>query len=106
MIKKEIQDLINRLNHYNRWRHGEVIKPPDPKQLSKDIDNVLKILKAYNENTIDNLAEEQNVKPMEDVRDLFGTWPDMKDNFEETINELRHRDIAKTELEIINALMK
>ena len=44
MTKKEIQDLINRLNHYNRWRRGEDLKHPDPKQLGKDLDEVLAIL--------------------------------------------------------------
>ena len=45
--------------------------------------------------TIDELAESQNVKPMLDVRTLFGTWPDKEDDgFEETINELRHRNTA------------
>ncbi len=41
--------------------------------------------------TIDELAESQNVKPMKDVRTLFGTWPGEEDDgFEESINELRH----------------
>jgi len=40
--------------------------------------------------TIDELAKLQNVKPLVDVRALFGTWPDKKDDgFEESINELR-----------------
>jgi len=39
----------------------------------------------------DELAESQNVKPMADVRTLFGTWPGEEDDgFEETIDELRH----------------
>jgi len=46
--------------------------------------------------TIDELAESQNVKPMVDVRALFGTWPDGKnDGFEEAINELRHWNMIK-----------
>lgn len=41
--------------------------------------------------TLDELAQAQNVRPMADVRVLFGTWPgEMNDGFEETIDELRH----------------
>ena len=44
--------------------------------------------------TIDELADVQNVKPMADVRALFGTWPGKKDDgFEEAINELRYGDL-------------
>ena len=47
--------------------------------------------------TIDELAESQNVKPMADVRALFGTWPDEEnDGFEEVIDELRHLNTAGT----------
>lgn len=45
--------------------------------------------------TLDELAESQNVKPMIDVRTLFGTWPGEKDDgFEEAIDELRHPSTA------------
>lgn len=41
--------------------------------------------------TLDELAETQNVKPMANVRALFGTWPgEVDDGFEEAIYELRH----------------
>lgn len=41
--------------------------------------------------TLDELAAAQNVKPMMDVRTLFGTWPgEVDDDFEESIDELRH----------------
>ncbi len=41
--------------------------------------------------TLDELAAVQNVKPMVDVRALFGTWPgEVDDGFEEAIDELRH----------------
>ena len=45
---------------------------------------------------LDLLAEgSQNVKPMVDVRALFGTWPGEEDDgFEEMINESRHRNTA------------
>jgi hypothetical protein len=47
--------------------------------------------------TIDELSESQNVKPMMDVRTLFGTWPgEEDDDFEEAIDELRHRKEKKT----------
>ncbi len=46
--------------------------------------------------TIDELAESQYVKPMVDVRTLFGTWPGDDDNgFEEAIDELRHRNTGE-----------
>ncbi len=41
--------------------------------------------------TLDELARAQDVRPMPDVRALFGTWPgDANDGFEATIDELRH----------------
>ena len=41
--------------------------------------------------TLEELAKLQNVGPIKDVRDLFGTWPgDVDDGFEEDINRLRH----------------
>ena len=41
--------------------------------------------------TLEELAELQNVRPIEDIRNLFGTWPgDVDDGFEEDINRLRH----------------
>ena len=46
--------------------------------------------------TLDELAESQNVKPMADVRALFGTWPGEEDDgFEEAIDELRHPSPAE-----------
>jgi len=44
--------------------------------------------------TIEELACSQEVRPMTDVRVLFGTWPgEEEDGFEEAIDELRHSDI-------------
>ena len=41
--------------------------------------------------TLDEIAKAQNVKPILDVRVLFGTWPgEVDDGFEESIDELRH----------------
>jgi hypothetical protein len=46
--------------------------------------------------TLDELAQSQNVRPMADVRALFGTWPgDMDDSFEETIDDLRHSHVDR-----------
>lgn len=46
--------------------------------------------------TLDELAQVQNVKPMANVRVLFGTWPGTTDDgFETAINELRHAIINK-----------
>ncbi len=45
--------------------------------------------------TLDELAQAQNVKPIADVRALFGTWPgDVDDGFEESIDTLRHSNMA------------
>ena len=41
--------------------------------------------------SLEELAKAQGVKPMEDVRDLFGTWPGEEDDgFEAAVDELRH----------------
>jgi len=41
--------------------------------------------------TLDELAQAQNVRPIADVRALFGTWPgEIDDGFEEDLDELRH----------------
>lgn len=43
--------------------------------------------------TIQELARSQNVRPMANVRTMFGTWPDEEnDGFEATIDQLRHPD--------------
>ncbi len=43
--------------------------------------------------TLEELARAQNVKPIADVRALFGTWPgEINDGFEAAIEELRHSD--------------
>lgn len=46
--------------------------------------------------TLDELAKAQNVRPLADVRVLFGTWPgEMNDGFEEVIDELRHSHVER-----------
>ena len=46
--------------------------------------------------TLDELAQAQNVRPLVDVRALFGTWPgEMNDGFEEAIDELRHSHMGR-----------
>lgn len=46
--------------------------------------------------TLDELAQTQNVKPIANVRELFGTWPgQINDGFEESINDLRHSRMRK-----------
>jgi len=45
--------------------------------------------------TIEELAESQGVRPLNDVSLLFGTWPDdPNDGFEESIRELRQQSTA------------
>jgi hypothetical protein len=49
--------------------------------------------------TLDELAQSQNVRPMPDVRALFGTWPgDMDDDFEMAIDDLRHSRVGRDSL--------
>lgn len=44
--------------------------------------------------TLDELAITQNVRPMADIRALFGTWPgEENDGFEADIDELRHQSV-------------
>lgn len=46
--------------------------------------------------TLDELAQAQNLRPMADVRALFGTWPgDMGDGFEQGVDDLRHLHAAR-----------
>jgi len=50
----------------------------------------------WNSPTIEELAEAQNVKPLQDIKALFGTWPGEEDDgFEEEITALRQQDIQK-----------
>lgn len=43
--------------------------------------------------TLDELARAQGVRPMGDVRTIFGTWPgDPNDGFEAAIDQLRHNE--------------
>lgn len=50
--------------------------------------------------TLDELAQAQNVQPMMDVSALFGTWPgEMDDGFEDSIDDLRHRQPRRTAAE-------
>ena len=46
--------------------------------------------------TVEELALIQNVEPIEDIRNLFGTWPgEENDGFEEAIERLRHESSNK-----------
>lgn len=46
--------------------------------------------------TLDELAEAQQVHPIEDVQTLFGTWPgEIDDGFEEAINTLRQQKMSR-----------
>ena len=41
--------------------------------------------------TLEELAEEQGVRPLRNLSELFGTWPgEPDDGFEELIDDLRH----------------
>ena len=51
--------------------------------------------------TLAELAESQNVKPIRDVGELFGTWPgELDDRYGEAIDDLRHqkKDTIMSEL--------
>jgi hypothetical protein len=46
--------------------------------------------------SLDELAQTQNVRPLADIRTLFGTWPgDINDGFEDAVDELRHSSLIK-----------
>jgi len=46
--------------------------------------------------SLEELAQAQNVKPLTDVRSLFGAWPgEVDDGFEEAIDELRHSHMVQ-----------
>jgi hypothetical protein len=46
--------------------------------------------------SLEELALAQDVKPLTDVRSLFGTWPgEADDEFEEAIDELRHSHMVR-----------
>jgi hypothetical protein len=48
------------------------------------------VLGFWSSRTIEELAEQQGVKPVADIRLLYGTWPgDPNDDFENFVNELR-----------------
>ncbi len=48
--------------------------------------------------TIEELANAQEIKPLQDITVLFGTWPGEKnDGFEKEITALRQQDIRKVE---------
>lgn len=50
----------------------------------------------WESNTVEELALLQDVKPIEDIRILFGTWPgEENDGFEETIEKLRNKSTNK-----------
>ena len=47
--------------------------------------------------TLEELARSQNVKPMTDIRSIFGTWPGQEDDgFEAAIDALRHPERRQT----------
>jgi len=61
-------------------------KEDDARQLSDSND-------FWESPTLEELARRQGIKPMTDVRKLYGTWPgDPDDGFEEAINALRRFD--------------
>ncbi len=43
-----MEELIQFLKDYNRWRRGdETIAQPDPKEIGENLDKVIKILEKY-----------------------------------------------------------
>jgi hypothetical protein len=42
-----LHETILNLEYYNRWRSGEKIEMPDPKDLTATIKSAIKHLKAY-----------------------------------------------------------
>lgn len=49
--------------------------------------------------SLEELARAQQVKPVADVRALFGTWPgEIDDGLEQAIDELRHSQMGTDDL--------
>ncbi len=75
-----------------------IVSEGEVRILAKDTsvgdDETFLSLDFRNSPTIEELAEAQGVKPLQDITALFGTWPGEEDDgFEENIRALRQRDI-------------
>ncbi len=103
------QDAFSSWKQFEVWRPGERkgikrafnrrLRRRKQQELKKSEDRNVKISNEVAQ-TIDELAESQNVKSMVDVRALFGTWPGEEDDgLEELLNELRHQSTGSAEEE-------
>ena len=67
-----------------------------PKEMRSEADDVARTASPrsfWDSPNLEALARSQNVEPVSDVEDLFGTWPgDESDGFEAAIDALRHSD--------------
>lgn len=63
---------------------------------------ILSPLKRKNKNSSEELAEAQNIKPI-NIDKIFNTWPgDIDDGFEELIGNLRKHDTKRGKNEVYN----
>ena len=96
---KQQRSRADRLRRDWRIEQADLDDYPEirkPKELSDDVDEVPRTEISpsfWDSSTLDGLARAQNVEPVSDVEDLFGTWPgDESDGFETTIDALRRSD--------------
>lgn len=59
-MTKDTRELIERLEYYNKWRRGADTEQPDPKQLGRDIDMAIKLLKSYDRDVRDAYIKGSN----------------------------------------------
>ena len=71
--------------HARKQRHDSIPTLPKPPT----------VYSFWDSPTLEALARSQNVVPVSDIEDLFGTWPgDESDGFEAAIDALRHPESA------------
>jgi hypothetical protein len=45
MNQQDLKNLIDRLEYYNEWRRGADTEMPQPKQIGRDIDAAVEVLR-------------------------------------------------------------
>jgi hypothetical protein len=112
--EEQKEDVLEDILHYVRVVGEAKEDPVTGKITSIKIHDILKLEDRENEAvdllpqgtpisrsfwdspSLDELAQTQNVRPLADIRTLFGTWPgDINDGFEDAVDELRHSSLIK-----------
>ena len=102
-LKRDVRvvGLLTRRTSVRRETRLEIhsIEPLARKiECGSDLSHPITRKKFGKSTTIEELARQQNVKPIEDITSLFGTWPgEIDDGFEEAIEELRRGGSAAHE---------